>query len=74
MRAGKEVEGRSNHHGNAWAVFPVGEIDDEGNVDDDVLCAPCEGEEEEAIVPSNLPTVYQPTHSEYLDHSVTHYP
>ena len=25
-------------------------------------------------MPSVLPTVYQPTHSEYLDHCVTHYP
>ena len=56
-------------------VFPVGEVDGEGKqIEDDVLCAPCEGEEEEAIVPASLPTMYQPTHSEYLDHCVTHYP
>ena len=52
-------------------VFPV---DGDGKGDeDDTLCAPC-GDEEEAIVPACLPTVYQPTHSEYLDHCVTHYP
>ena len=66
-----DVEG--NHHEDAKAVFPVGEMDGEGDVDD-VLCAPCEGEEEQAIVPANLPSVYQPTHSEYLDHCVIHYP
>ena len=61
-------------------VFPVREADEvrevEGKgeqIEDDLLCAPC-GEEEQALVPSSLPTVYQPTHSEYLDHCVTHYP
>ena len=56
----------------ARAVFPVGETSD--NLDaDDVLCSPCE-EEEQAVVPATLPAMYQPTHSEYLDHCVTHYP
>ena len=56
-------------------VFPVGEVggEDELGGDDDLLCSPCEGEEE-AAVPKCLPAVYQPTHSEYLDHCVTHYP
>ena len=31
-------------------------------------------EEEQAEMPLCLPTVYQPTLSEYLDHCVTHYP
>ncbi len=56
-------------------VFPVGEVDGKAEqIEDDLLCAPCAGEEEEALVPACLPTVYQPTHSEYLDHCVTHYP
>ena len=54
-------------------VHPVGKAIDE--VKDDVLCSPCEDDgEEQALVPASLPTVYQPTHSEYLDHCVTHYP
>ena len=31
-------------------------------------------EEEQAEMPLCLPSVYQPSHSEYLDHCVTHYP
>ena len=31
-------------------------------------------EEEQAATPANLPDVYQPTRSEYLDHCTTHYP
>ena len=31
-------------------------------------------EEEQAEMPLVLPSVYQPTRSEYLDHCVTHYP
>ena len=57
-------------------VFPVREADGiANNVDDfaDELCAPCE-EEEQAEMPLVLPSVYQPTRSEYLDHCVTHYP
>ena len=58
----------------ARAVFPVGEVDGGGELTgDDVFCSPCDAEEE-ADVPGCLPTVYQPTHSEYLDHCVTHYP
>ena len=53
-------------------VFPV--VDGKGEqIEDDMLCVPCE-DEEEAVVPACLPAVYQPTHSEYLDHCVTHYP
>ena len=61
---------------DARAVFPVGE-NGEGNEEllgEDLLCSPCEGEEEQAETPLCLPQVYQPTHSEYLDHCVTHYP
>ena len=61
---------------DARAVFPVGE-NGEGNEEllgEDLLCSPCEGEEEQAEMPLCLPQVYQPTHSEYLDHCVTHYP
>ena len=59
---------------SARAVFPVGEIG-QGNegAGEDVLCSPCE-EEEQAALPGVLPSMYQPTHSEYLDHCVTHYP
>ena len=59
---------------SARALFPVGEIG-QGNeqIGEDVLCSPCE-EEEQAAVPGVLPSMYQPTHSEYLDHCVTHYP
>ena len=73
-----KVEVGSNHRDGAEAVFPVGETDGGGGArvdDDDLLCAPCdEGDEEQAAVPAILPAVYQPTHSEYLDHCVTHYP
>ena len=79
MRAGKEVEITNSHRAIAecpGAVFPVREVDgdEEFSKDDELLCSPCEGEEEQAEVPANLPTEYQPTHSEYLDHCVTHYP
>ena len=75
MCVGRKANFVENHRGAAEAVFPVGEIDGEGegSKDDDLLCAPC-GDEEEALVPAILPAVYQPTHSEYLDHCVTHYP
>ena len=73
MCADEKVGIGGSRRGVAEAVFPVGEIETEGMYDD-VLCAPCEGEEEQAAVPASLPTVYQPTHSEYLDHCVTHYP
>ena len=59
------------------SVFPVqadGEAVDGDNVaDDSELCAPCD-EEEQAEMPLCLPSVYQPTRSEYMDHCVTHYP
>ena len=59
-------------------VLPVREVDGaaaaDGVVDwSDELCAPYE-EEEQAVMPKCLPSVYQPTRSEYLDHCVTHYP
>ena len=59
-------------------VFPVREVDGaiaHGNDDEflDELCAPC-GEEEQVETPLCLPSVYQPTRSEYLDHCITHYP
>ena len=75
MCVGRKANFVENRQGAAEAVFPVGEIDGEGEglKDDDLLCAPC-GDEEEALVPAILPAVYQPTHSEYLDHCVTHYP
>ena len=49
---------------------------------EDLVCSPCNpedqidaiDEEEQAVVPQSLPSVYQPTRSEYLDHCVTHYP
>ena len=77
MCADRKVDVANSHSGIAEAVFPVGETEGEGNVraeGDDLLCAPCGDEEEEALVPATLPAVYQPTHSEYLDHCVTHYP
>ena len=76
MCADRKVEVADSHSGIAKAVFPVGETEGESNVraeGDDLLCAPC-GDEEEALVPAILPAVYQPTHSEYMDHCVTHYP
>ena len=56
-------------------VFPMQEADGTANgaVEDDMLCIPCE-EEEQAEMPLCLPSVYQPTRSEYMDHCVTHYP
>ena len=60
-------------------VFPLEETADEID-DDELLCRPCEGEfiaegeEEQAAAPDCLPSVYQPTRSEYLDHCVTHFP
>ena len=55
-------------------VFPVGKADDVEEVaeNDELICAPC-GEEEQADVSSCLPSVYQPTRSEYLDHCVSHF-
>ena len=55
-------------------VFPLQETDEPVAVDDDdLLCIPCD-DEEQAEMPLVLPSVYQPTRSEYLDHCVTHYP
>ena len=78
MCEGVKVGNIDSHCGDcSGPVFPVDEADGDGEKQiegDDVLCSPCEGEEEQAVVPASLPTVYQPTHSEYLDHCVTHYP
>ena len=78
MCVGRKAEAKVDHREVPEAVFPVGEIDGEGGElvaddGDDLLCIPCE-EEEQAANPGVLPAVYQPTHSEYLDHCVTHYP
>ena len=54
---------------DAAAVFPVGETDAQGNSDE--LEA---AEEEEVTCPPCLPSPYQPTRSEFLDHCVTHFP
>ena len=64
-------------------VLPVREVGaGEEFAEDEVICSPCEGEEqidavdeeEQARVPQSLPSVYQPTRSEFLGHCVTHYP
>ena len=62
--------------GHSNPVFPVA-IEDavDANVAEspvDELRADCE--EEQAEMPLCLPSVYQPTLSEYTDHCVTHYP
>ena len=70
-KVGVEVSSASNHPGSvdvAQAMFPVGEAVAVG--DGELRCVPCE-DEEQAEVPANLPTMHQPTHSEYLDHCVT---
>ena len=55
-------------------VLPVAEAGGvDGPVEDELYCGPCD-DEEQADVPSCLPSVYQPTRSEFLDHCVTHYP
>ena len=54
-------------------VFPVAEIGNEEEfVKPDEMIA--HDEEEPAQMPLVLPSVYQPTRSEYMDHCVTHYP
>ena len=56
------------------AVFPMQEAGEvEKLEEDELICQPCD-EEEQAENPKSLPSVYQPTHSEYLDHRITHYP
>ena len=54
-------------------VFPMQEAEGAAIDESDLLCIPCE-EEEQAEMPLCLPSVYQPTRSEYMDHCVTHYP
>ena len=56
------------------AMFPVGEAEGVGEInEDELVCQPCD-EEEQAANPGLLPSVYQPTRSEFLDHCITHYP
>ena len=74
--AGEEVQ-RSKveciQRGNEGdAVHPVAEAPDEEPKDEEKIEALAE--EEEAHVVPTLPTPYQPSRSEYLDHCVTHYP
>ena len=71
MCGGTEAGALNYHQEVVEAVFPVGETQSKDTGEDDMLCAPCEEEEEEAAIPSSLPTVYQPTHSEYLDLGVS---
>ena len=54
-------------------VLPVGETGEGVLSGEELTCVPC-GEEEQAQQVGVLPSVYQPTRSEYLDHCVTHYP
>ena len=52
-------------------VFPVGELEGQNNTHE--LEATVE-EEEQFVCPPCLPSPYQPTRSEYLEHCVTHFP
>ena len=52
-------------------VFPVGEADEQDNGQQ---CDAAVEEEEQVVCPPCLPTPYQPTRSEYLEHCVTHFP
>ena len=57
------------------AVFPVQGIDGVGEVnEDELICMPRDDDEEQATAPGLLPSVYQPTRSEFLDHCISHYP
>ena len=58
----------------ARPMFPVVGVnaDIDGNADNQLELEA--REEEQAEMPLCLPSVYQPTRSEYLDHCVTHYP
>ena len=74
------TQGREDklHHGDCrqpGPVFPIGKGEgSEDNIgEDELICSPC-GDEEQADVPACLPSVYQPTRSEFLDHCITHYP
>ena len=70
-----EVASREVVDQSCRPVLPVEGIEGEAADKDDfeITCIPC-GEEEQAEMPLCLPSVYQPTRSEYLDHCVTHYP
>ena len=51
------------------AVLPVHEVEGVGEIgEDELTCAPCIDEEEQAATPGLLPSVYQPTRSEFIDH------
>ena len=52
-------------------VFPVGEMDGQINTHE---CQATAEEEEQAACPPCLPSPYQPTRIEYLEHCVTHFP
>ena len=51
-------------------VFPLGEAKEDSNIEEFVSAQ----EDEGAAAPQSLPTPYQPTRSEYLDHCVSHFP
>ena len=68
-----EKRGRGLCEAYSKPVFPVAEIGNEDEfVKPDEMIA--HDEEEPAQMPLVLPSVYQPTRSEYMDHCVTHYP
>ena len=69
-----EDELRRDEISEPCAMFPVQGADGVGEItEDEFMCQPCD-EEEQAVIPGSLPSVYQPTRSEFLDHCVTHYP
>ena len=71
-RCGDELRRRSLPEPRA--VFPVG-IDGVGEIgEDELICTPCNDGEEQVANPGLLPTVYQPTRSEFLDHCISHFP
>ena len=74
--AGEEVQRskveRIQRGNDGDAVHPVAEATDEEPKDEEKIEALAE-EEEGHVVPT-LPTPYQPSRSEYLDHCVTNYP
>ena len=72
--AGHRLKLRQEELSEPRAVLPVRDTDGVGEInEDELVCQPC-GEEEQADVPGLLPSVYQPTRSEYLDHCVSHFP
>ena len=72
VRCGDEL--RQDEIPEPRAVFPVG-IDGVGEIDEDeLICMPCDDGEEQAATPGLLPSVYQPTRSEFMDHCISHFP